>query len=80
MGDRNSPDELLIHIEYIRKGIDGIHERLDAQNGRIRTAETKIAVLEALDAKASGGKWGAIAGGVITGLIYAINAIFGGAK
>lgn len=33
-------------LNYIKDGVDGINERLDAQNGRLRKAEAAIAVLQ----------------------------------
>lgn len=42
-----SSDKLLDERhEAVMKGIDGIHARLDALNGRTRKAETAIAILQ----------------------------------
>jgi hypothetical protein len=68
-------DPVLIHLQYIKQSVDGINERLDAQNGRLRTAEGEILVLKdrSDDAKRQGGIWGAI-GGIIAGLASAWTA------
>lgn len=50
--------------EYIKERCDGIDDRLDYANGRTRTLETKVAVLE----ERSGGKQGAVAGGIVAGI------------
>ncbi len=41
-------------LNLILKGVDGINSRLDAQNGRVRKAESAIAVL----------RWAVFGGGV----------------
>lgn len=66
----DSSDELLVHISYIKQGIDAINEKLEAQNGRVRTAETDIAILKdrQSDARKSGTTWGA-GGGFVGGLV-----------
>lgn len=66
----NSIEQIVIHLEYLRDGVDGINARLDAQNGRIRTAETDIAVLKdrQSEARKTGGTWGA-GGGLLGGLL-----------
>lgn len=50
------------------------------QNGTVNRHETRLTLLESreADARQAGGKWGAIAGGAITGIVYVINAIFSG--
>ena len=37
-------EDMHVHIEYIRKGVDGINARLDALNGRTRKVESLSAV------------------------------------
>lgn len=78
MGEKNTTDELLIHIAYIREGVDGINERLDNLNGRTRKNETDIAVLkdrqsDSRQAGVSAGRnWGAgagTAGGFLGGVV-----------
>jgi hypothetical protein len=69
----------------VDKRCDGIDERLDRQNGRLRKSESEIAVLwdRTLQAKQEGGaagknsgaKWGAGAGAMIGGAILAIYKI-----
>lgn len=70
-----SNETLLVHLQYLRQGIDGINERLDAQNGRIGLTEKKVAVLEDRegDARLSGTKWGA---GVGAGAAAALTALY----
>lgn len=75
--------DLLIHLEYIREKVDGICDRLDAQNGRIRTAENKILVLEvrseeaAKDSRSAGRNAGALAGSAVSGLVTALGKLLG---
>lgn len=38
--------ELLVHINYARADIAGVHDRLDQLNGRTRKSESAIAVLQ----------------------------------
>ena len=38
--------DVATHLMYIREGIDAINERLDTLNGRTRSLETKVAVVE----------------------------------
>lgn len=42
----NKTEQILVHLEYLREGMDGVNARLDVQNGRVRTAERAIAVLQ----------------------------------
>lgn len=39
-------DEFFRAMDKIEAGLSGIHERLDRQNGRLRDAETDLAVLK----------------------------------
>lgn len=70
---------ILVHLEYLRQGIDGINERLDVQNGRVRKNEQSIAVLEdrATEARRSGAVWGgsigAGAGAAVAALWHLLN-------
>lgn len=78
----DNEQSVLVHLEYIREAVDGVNERLDAQNGRLREAEQDIAVLKdrSDDAKTTGRNWGATAG-AIGGLIGGFVAgLFGGGK
>lgn len=74
--------ELLIHLEYIRDAVDGVNARLDAQNGRIRTAETKIAILEdrAQSSSRKAGSMGATAGGFVGGALLVVYQLLFGTK
>ena len=40
------PGEITTHLQYIRQAVDGVNARLDKLNGRVQTAETKVAILE----------------------------------
>lgn len=73
-----STEEILIHLQYLRDGVDGINKRLDTQNGRIRTLENDMAVVKdrQSEARQDGGKWGGIAGGFAGGLVSAIAQYF----
>lgn len=78
----HSNAEILVHLEYLRQGVDGINDRLDNQNGRIRTLENEMAVVKdrQTEARQDGGKWGGIAGGFAGGLVSAIAHYFGSPK
>lgn len=52
---------------YIKERCDGLDDRLDTLNGRTRTVETKVAVLE--ERTGNGSKQGAVAGGAVAGLL-----------
>lgn len=82
MDGHTTTEQLLIHVEYIREGIDGVHARLDALNGRTRTNETDIAVLKdrSADARKAGGLWGAGAGAFVGGVLAVLYQTFGGSK
>ena len=76
--EHTSNEEVLVHLKYLREGVDGIKDRLDEQNGRIRTAETKVAILE--DRQLEARKAGGICGGIVSGVIVAMHYILGGGK
>jgi hypothetical protein len=61
---------LLTHVQYIRKSVDRVNDRLDIQNGRISEAEQRIAVLHdrSDEAKKTGAKWGAGTGALLTAI------------
>lgn len=46
MADGLERDEFRQWLELLRADIKGVHDRLDAINGRTRTAEQSIAVLQ----------------------------------
>lgn len=81
MTERNT-DAIFIHLEHIKEGIDGINRRLDEQNGRLRSTEQSVAVLEdrANEAKDAGRNWGLTAGTVGTAIGAALAYFFGGPK
>jgi hypothetical protein len=75
--------ELLVHLQYLRQACDQTNNHLAHLNGRTRTAEQKIAVLEdrSDEAKAEGRKHGAIwggAGAALGGIIWIWHALSGG--
>ena len=47
MGEKTG--EILVHLQYIREGMDALNTRLDVLNGRTRAVEQKVATLETLD-------------------------------
>lgn len=75
-------ESVLVHLEYIRAGIDGLNERMDTLNGRTRSSEQKIAVIEARieDTKTQGRNYGGAAGAFVGALIVALYQLFGGTK
>lgn len=66
-------------FRVLQDGITGIHARLDRQNGRLAEAESEIAVLQDRSDRAErqGGIFGAIGGGVVTGIIFVAKALMG---
>lgn len=86
MADPKTLEPVLVHLEYLRDGVDGINARLDALNGRTRRTEQDIAVLKdradegvraLASAKASGAKWGAGLGALLAALIAGLMSAFG---
>jgi hypothetical protein len=83
MADPDSHNTILIHLDYLKRGIDGINDRLDEQNGRTRKNEQAIAVLEDRSSAtrqtsaAWGGGLGAGAGAAIAALWHILS---GGGK
>lgn len=73
---------ILVHLEYLRQGIDGINERLDIQNGRVRKNEQSIAVLEdrATAATKAGAVWGGSIGAGAGAAIAALYHFIAGAQ
>jgi len=80
MADHQDP--VLIHLEYLREGVDGITRRLDEQNGRLRNAEGDIKVLNdrTSEARKTSGQWGGVAGGFAGGFVAALISYFGHGK
>jgi hypothetical protein len=75
MSDETNHHAVLVHLDYIKGGIDAINRRLDIQNGRIAKSEMasasldkSIALLEDRSTEArqaaryTGAKWGASVG------------------
>ena len=82
MAEHLTKDEFLAHVTYIREDIAAVHARLDTLNGRTRTLETAVAVLQdrSSEAKATGRAAGAGAGAVIGGILIAVWQYFGAGK
>lgn len=86
MENQTKLDQALVHLEYLREGMDEARERLNEQNGRLRAVELAATALSIrVDvAKETGQKWGAgtgaAAGGFVGGLLLALHQIFGGGK
>lgn len=66
-------------FQTLQKGIDGIHARLDKLNGRVGENEQEIAVLKDRSDRAErqGGLYGAMAGGLISGVVLTVKAWMG---
>ena len=66
-------------FRVLQDGINGIHARLDRQNGRMGDAEEAIAVLRDRSDRAErqGGILGAICGGAVSGIILTVKALLG---
>jgi mevalonate kinase len=69
-----TPEEMPVWVQVLREDIRGIHDRLDTLNGRTRSVEVKVAVLEdraeqaaktaiQMNGKATKATWGAGLGG-----------------
>lgn len=78
--------EILIHLEYLKAGVDAIGDRLDTLNGRTRKVEQDVAVLHdradqsvAATAanKATAIKWGAGVGAALSALVAGLSQAFG---
>lgn len=61
--------------DLMEKGFHGVHSRLDDLNGRTRSAEQKIAVLEdrGIRSKDAGARWGVAGIGAIGALVEIIK-------
>lgn len=70
-----SRDEFHAWMEDIKAGIHGIHSRLDALNGRTRSAEQDIAVLRDRSniSKGSAAAWGGGISGLVVGLVEIVK-------
>lgn len=79
----HNDDAIQVHLEYLRADVSECLGLLKAQNGRIREAETAIAVLEdrADESKRTGRNWGAgtgAAGGFFGGFVAGLIQRWGG--
>lgn len=73
---------ILVHLEYIKAGIDELKEGQLVQNGQLGRHETAIAILKdrADEARNSGAKWGAGVGAGMSALVAGLWQVFGGGK
>jgi hypothetical protein len=63
--------------QTLRDGFAGIHERLDALNGRTRAVETEVAVLKDRDTRDPTARWTAVFA-IVGGVVYqAAEKMFG---
>lgn len=67
-------------FQVLQNGIEDIKKRLDQMNGRVSDNEQEIAVLKDRSNRAEkqGGLFGALGGGVATGIVFALKAMFDG--
>ena len=70
-----SRDEFYRAIDEVKAGIQGVHDRLDALNGRTRGCETQIAVLQDRSARDPAARWGA-AGAFLAALAAGLANFF----
>lgn len=68
-------DEVIARMD---NGFDRMEKRFDEINGRVRTTERDVAVLQ--DRSDRGGVLGALSGGAVGGILVAIKAWFDGGK
>lgn len=78
-------EEFLLHMELVRADIKGVHDRLDALNGRTREVERDVEVLkdrsddaktEARQAGTSAGRmWGA-GGAIVGGAVWVLWELY----
>lgn len=66
-------------FQTLQRGLDGINERLDRMNGRVSESEQELAVLKDRSDRAEkqGGLFGAIGGGIVTGIVLTVKALLG---
>jgi hypothetical protein len=57
-------EELLTHLDYIKSQLSEINAYLAQQNGRLRTSEIQVAVLQERNPGRSAATWGASAGAI----------------
>lgn len=76
---------LLVRLEkQVSEGFEGVHDRLDALNGKVNRHETEIAVLTRSqptppqNESTMKGKiaWGGLGAGIVTGLLEIIKAVW----
>lgn len=66
--------------DLLRDGFEGVHDRLDQLNGRTRTVENKVAVLEdrGVRSKDQTARWGAAVIGTTGVLVELAKQMWGG--
>jgi hypothetical protein len=82
MNDPHDYASLLIHLRYIKDGIDALNVKVDRQNGRIGVTEQDIAVLKdrSTEARTTGAVWGGGIGAGAGAAVAALWHLFGGGK
>lgn len=80
MSESPPQDSVLVHLEYLREGVDEIRLHLKELNGRTRANETDIAILKdrADESRTSGRRWGLTAGGVGSAIGATLAYLFRG--
>lgn len=82
MPDRT--EQILVHLEYLRKGQDATNAHLTTLNGRVNSTEDRLLVMETRssdargDARGAGRNWGLGAAAVGTAIGSALAAWFAG--
>lgn len=78
MPDQTPYESLLVHLEYLREGVDDIRLRLKELNGRTQMNELDVAILKdrADESRRAGSRAGWTAGGVGSAIGAALTWLF----
>ena len=78
MPDQTPYESLLVHLEYLREGVDDIRLRLKELNGRTQMNELDVAILKdrADESRRAGTRAGRTAGGVGSAIGAALTWLF----
>lgn len=71
------------NLARVANAIEALSQRERDRNGKIEATIGRVIALETRDSdmRAAGGRWGAVGGGLIAGLIYVLQQLFhAGAK
>lgn len=82
MAESGKTEQILIHLEYLRKGQDEVVDHLRILNGRMGKSENRLTALEtrADEAKNEVAKWGAGAGAAAAAFVAGLIAYFKGGQ